>query len=732
MSETILECDNLSVRTVNGLERMRTAETNGLDLSEKARYRFRNFNSETVTLNKNVVPIVLQDDETLRSTKTECPALFFDQTSYTFSIYLKNAVTASVFSPLESLCCSADWDKSSEKLNVPVNFGNDLGDFEICWEWETADGERHTASFGSQVFSTKLDIYTHFKTMIDDVKEKFEWIKLDLLRQTTWGWSHDPSMDASSKTWLIIFQEVRTMMEERFVKLVEQHRRRLVSETKMLRAEQMRRISPRLEECVAEGLDENVHRRYRVEKHVLDADTPENRFMKYILFETLIQLNEVIGKIEPVKRIGTQFKNRLKEWADEWAVLKQHRFWRGIGEYRGLRQVSLILSQDPLYAGIRRSWYLLQQGMKFLDRDLRGGIQNAAQLYEVWCLVTIDALIIDSGWVNTNEKFFDIERADDDFDSGNEELRSGTVKFEYSRNDTVIPGAELILLFQPTAKLTPAVDGIWNGMTADPVEQRPDIVLRLHRKGKGQRPVFTWIFDAKYRLEKNNAPEEAVNQMHRYRDAILWAEKASGNRQALTRESIGAYVLYPGDEKEAKTSFPQIASVSRTNIGAFPLRPGKEKGTSETGYLKQFLETLINIKPEYTEYRQQQDEYYTSVPMVKTKDHALIARCRADGKSALILKRLFYLPADRITKLDPKRWHFLILQTEKNEECFHILAQITTGAEVIARCTEAGAARTSDGVKPDEQYWLFDLGEALSSIPVFTDSELCVQIDTED
>jgi len=590
MSDTILKCGNFSVRSSKARDRIKTARANNLAINT-ARYQFSGSTESEIQLNGNHVALTVHDDSNTCSTGADCQALFFDQTPYMFSIKFSHDTNhARLFSPLATWCDSADWDQDSKKLLIPINFGNDLGDFELCWEWETDDGEHHSASFSGQVFSTKLDIYEHFNIMLDEVTERFEWIRLDLLRQTTWGWSHDSDSEGNLRTWLVIFQEVQQTMDCLLRKLVKQHRRRLIAETRMLRPGQMRKISPKVEELIVRGMGENDNRRYPVEKKVLDADTPENRYIKHILLHTLIHLHELIDKIEPLQRIADVFKERLSEWADGWEELKQHRFWRGIGEFHGLQHESQILSQDPLYAGIRRSWYLLQQGLKFIDSDLKGGIQNAAQLYEIWCLVKIDQLIANNGWKCVADRFVDFE-PNDDLDS--EELQSGTVKFSYYKEG--LEQIKLEILFQPTAGATPGKNGIWDGMLSLPVVQKPDIVLRLHRNDLPHQPVYTWIFDAKYRLNNNNAPDDAVNQMHRYRDAIVWSNEAQSSDKP-TREGIGAYVLYPGNEHNLSGQSPQIASIDKTNIGAFPLRPNRI-GEGAIPKLLQNIVILLRFQP---------------------------------------------------------------------------------------------------------------------------------------
>jgi len=721
MSTAILTCGNLTVRSSKAADRIMTAAANNLVI-DTARYQFTGCAEAAVLLNGDQYALTADDNGLVYSTAKSCPALFFDQTPYMFSIKLpRNTKRAYLFSPLAVWCDSSDWDPDTKRLSIPINFGNDLGDFELCWEWETDDGERHNGSFSGQVFSTKLDIYEHFNIMLDEVTERFEWIRLDLLRQTTWGWSHDDS-EGNLKTWLLIFQEVRNNMDRLFRKLIKQHRRRLISETKMQRPGQMRKISPKNEERIVRGLQENNNRRYPVETKRLDADTPENRFIKYILEQTLTQLHELLDKVDPLPRIADIFKRRLHEWSDSWEELKQQRFWRGIGEFHGLQRESLILSQDPLYAGIRRSWYLLQHGLKFIDRDLHGGIQNAAQLYEIWCLVKMDQLIVDNGWTCVDSRIDNVELNPDDFNS--EDMLSGTGKFLYKKDG--LDYVDLELLFQPTAGNRPAENSIWSGMMALPVVQKPDIVLRLHRRDLPGQPVYTWVFDAKYRLDGNDAPDDAVNQMHRYRDAIVWSDETGGSRR-LMRESIGAYVLYPGNEDFLSERSPQIASIDKTNIGALPLRPGRD-GKDFPRLLKNRLESFFAVKKDYFSVQENQDRYFAAVPDVKRKTGDIFAKCitkSAESMNTAIYWekcRLYRLP-DRVVQkegLKPKAWTYLIPTAADGTQLgnFPILSVAKKKRYEIKDLYHSKNLPMHNRRGADNDiYWLFELGDPLEDMP---------------
>lgn len=54
------------------------------------------------------------------------------------------------------------------------------------------------------------------------------------------------------------------------------------------------------------------------------------------------------------------------------------------------------------------------------------------------------------------------------------------------------------------------------------------------------------------------------------------AAAQSGGKQERIRESIGTFVLYPGNES-FETSFPQMESIDQVNVGAVPLLPAEDE-----------------------------------------------------------------------------------------------------------------------------------------------------------
>lgn len=120
--------------------------------------------------------------------------------------------------------------------------------------------------------------------------------------------------------------------------------------------------------------------------------------------------------------------------------------------------------------------------------------------------------------------------------------------------------------------------------------------MQLTKNDLQQGMKMTYLFDAKYRLngkEKgvDTPPDDAINQMHRYRDAIYYKDY---NSKALKKEVIGGYILFPGDGERNDVAMSKFyKTIKDVNIGAFPLRP---KDTRNRVLLEQFIEDLIKRK----------------------------------------------------------------------------------------------------------------------------------------
>jgi hypothetical protein len=192
-----------------------------------------------------------------------------------------------------------------------------------------------------------------------------------------------------------------------------------------------------------------------------------------------------------------------------------------------------------------------------------------------------------------NKKPVEINLAEILVDGFTIQLRSGRsskVSFKKDNGDLI----ELFHELRYTGKIS-------DNTLSHTVNQEPDIVLRITKNDLKENLQFTYLFDAKYRLVSDDTengkdfpPDDAINQMHRYRDAIFYQDEQESNKPK--KEVIGAYVLFPGadDAVEVENLYFQ-KSIAKVNIGAYPLIPGTKKNYNSS-LLKEFLKTTLEVK----------------------------------------------------------------------------------------------------------------------------------------
>jgi uncharacterized protein len=132
------------------------------------------------------------------------------------------------------------------------------------------------------------------------------------------------------------------------------------------------------------------------------------------------------------------------------------------------------------------------------------------------------------------------------------------------------------------------------GLTGD---QRPDIVLRFQHNSW---PDLIIVFDAKYRLDASEEyrkrfgtagpPQDAINVLHRYRDAIVVDSADRG----LQRPVVKGAALFPLTVEESRdfTLSRLFKAIEVLGIGALPFLP------ENTGLVEEWLKYLLALAPE--------------------------------------------------------------------------------------------------------------------------------------
>ncbi len=519
----------------------------------------------------------------------QAPAIFFDNTDYPIWIEFKDYVKKAQFgSSLQNE--NEKFTFRSQILAGFLNYGNEIGRSEIQLIYQVGTENRNFV-FSFEVLSTKLNYHEHWKTIIEDIEQEYRMLSLDYMRRTFHGFSPNASEDTPETIWWNVF----AYEQQKFIKacknIIDRPRHRLHGKEAYKRADRLTFIPS----CIENELVEHRHDSsylYRVEERVWTNDTQENRFLKFALGLITDKYEVLKKRIEAVKNASDVMKSDMQTTLTMLKHLQQNPFFRTVGNYKGMSQESLILQKATGYSQVYRTWTLLHRSYSLNDGIYRLQTKDIATLYEIWCFIEVSHIV--------KEK---LNLSDEDVDHSNRMEMNGLFtwdlgKGEHSRILFKKGGIELAeLIYNPKNSERENISIGIKDWTVPTVTQKPDIVLQLTKSDLQEGLKMTYLFDAKYRIDgkdKNGVdvpPEDAINQMHRYRDAIYYKDYQTNS---LKKEIIGGYILFPGDGEPADVAVSKFRkTIDEVNIGAFPLRP---KDAHNRLLLEQFIEELIQNK----------------------------------------------------------------------------------------------------------------------------------------
>lgn len=463
---------------------------------------------------------------------------------------------------------ASEEDDEEPLIYGTLNFHNQVGRTDMSVNY-SVDGIQKKMTFRTEVLSYKMDYRTDLKSIIADIEQEYSMLSYSFLKQTYLSYK-EKSGESTDLIWWQIFQQCYKSIVEATKVIINSPKRRLKSVVKNERAERLRNISSALEQEYAE-FQNDPHHLYRTDDMILSKDTVENRFLKYAIKEIHRRFGVVREHIKNTLKVNdATIADNLGEMDEELTRLTRHPFFRQIGQFKGFSQDSLVMKRARGYSDIYRNWLLLQCGYELEDGIRKLEVKDVSELYEIWCFIKVKNMVQSILGEGVDAK------------TSGKQLTAGFIKqlvygqqsdVKFERNGvelaTVSYNAEVE---EEDSNMESAIEDTTTFTTV----QRPDIVLRLSKSGNDDI-VYTYLFDAKYRLADKRIkgddvpPVDAINQMHRYRDAIYYNSLDNG----IKREIVGGYVLYPGNltADDVRSSYYH-SSHEKIGIGAFPLKPG--------------------------------------------------------------------------------------------------------------------------------------------------------------
>lgn len=496
------------------------------------------------------------DGETQEGNDIRYEATFFENTEYPLLVRGRGKELVDLSFSLNDHLCTDGSGKSTiistgNELYGSLNFRNQVGMTNFCFTYKVkGDEQTKELRFITEVLSYKLDYRSDLKAIISDIESEYAMLSASFLKDT-YITMRQGSGENYPLVWWQIFKSCYKDILTAARQIIDRPKRRLRSIVKYERAERMAYMPRELENEYQTHKDNPAHT-YRTEELALSHDTIENRFLKYAIHEMTYRFALTREHImtamhlDDPRRIDTS----LGAMEDELLRLSNSPFFRSVGQFKGFSQDNLVMKQAQGYKTILEKWVELQQGYELEEGLRKLEVKDVSDLYEIWCFVKVKNIVQDvmrelgkdvktmvEGKIVTNDFIPQL-------------VYGGSVSFI---NDN---GIELASVCYNSEVRNGEAVSVISGTNTMTTVQRPDIVLRLSKQEDGNMK-YTYLFDAKYRIadvddEGHNyagrydvPPADAIDQMHRYRDAIYYTGDGRDHGH-LKKEIIAGYVLFPG------------------------------------------------------------------------------------------------------------------------------------------------------------------------------------------
>jgi uncharacterized protein len=447
--------------------------------------------------------------------------------------------------------------------------------------------------FEVEVFPTKLDYARDYSELLAEVQDILTGLVVEYLRATFQHAGVDPRPNPTHVEWLTLLHHVLADLEQAAAQIARRPIRGLAREPEFARAERLRRTDASVRRAVLRGQGAGplqplsggmmVRQRIQEQRPRPTLDTAEHRWLAGQLTRIrrhLAQLRETESARHT--RGGTETGSRQRRIIDELTEMESRvaRLERiePIAAASGPappRFATLQLLTTPGYREAYRTCLVLSMGLRIHGGGLQLSVKDLHLLYEYWCYLALLRLV---GEV-TGERI----PVRDLLSVHQDGLR---VRVEKGRQHSVAfpaaGGRRVVATYNPQ----------YSGDSLL-VAQQPDLVLTVEDPAW---PPIRLVLDAKYRLDTSaeyaarfgvaGPPDDAINVLHRYRDALLEDDgNVDGRPKRTVVEGAVLYPLRPDADEYRRSRL--WSALERLGIGAVPFLPG------ETAHVEEWLRSVL-------------------------------------------------------------------------------------------------------------------------------------------
>lgn len=429
----------------------------------------------------------------------------------------------------------------------------------------------------AEIYPSKIDYFEDYEELLSDVSRVHRALTLEYLRATFRQGRLDRDETGTGIEWLSLLRQQVDELRGAIQYINAAPRRTLVRESVSSPLHRVRGSNSSVLRVVARGLgiggSQQVPGIGSVREHIQvplsyeSLDTQEHRWIRSRLKAVLARLTELEAEQQQrmdrsAKRSGKQPPRLAAELA-EISSLKDD-----IGRLLETPVIAAATLDVPLLAATIQLQAAIGYGQAYrVLTTLNAALVRAAgsqeystsdlnELYETWCFLKVAQVVAEL--LGTDVDYSELVPTDGAglrFALRKGLTRSVKLSGKYVR---------AALVYNPSFEVPTGV-------------QKPDIVLRV--AASGGLDAFV-ILDAKYRIDASTeyirqfgaigAPVEAVNQLHRYRDAIQVVD----DQGEVVRPVIAGVALFPWPEPAV--DYELLEAADEIGIGALPFLPGND------------------------------------------------------------------------------------------------------------------------------------------------------------
>lgn len=430
-----------------------------------------------------------------------------------------------------------------------------------------------------EVFPSKLDYYKDYQELIMEINEEVASLAFKFIDKTYLTGKLVDTEHQTNVEFLSILDIIFNDLEAALKRIVNSFKHNVITYESLTNIHKAKRVSNKTKKYIRTHGDSliksekgfiNINNslyytpKLIEEKKVTTIDIFENRFVKYMIQQTIKRLKSIEIYLDPNDE---RENNTLIFIRKKIKILEIYlnNYFQDISDLTGNKSMSLVFQMAPGYREMYKEYIMLNKGLDLGDDLFKITPKKLYSLYEMWCYIKIHKILCDLG--------YEVEEY-------------GILQYKDS-------GMYLSLLQDSQSKMVYRNDKnkleLWynKSYSMPTTDQRPDTVL--HIRNLNDEDNRTYIFDAKYRISVDNGKigpmVEDINVMHRYRDAIV---SKMSDEFHYKYDTFGAYVMFPYGNEEDFLNHKFYKSIEEVNVGAFPMLPGS------TTLITKHLERIVN------------------------------------------------------------------------------------------------------------------------------------------